>query len=177
MTSATSNANLLSNVVWIEDESQPAIHGHEADPRPDCDEFTIGELSREFGATLRALRFYEAKGFIAPRRQRNVRLYSQGDRARIATILAGKKLGFTLAEIRTMIGGTEGAQDAEGLRVTKEKCLEQIHILEKQQLNIENALAELWRIHAGLSVEITRIDRNDVPEAGPVPQAAARAQA
>src|SRR5436190_8475972 len=82
-------------------------------------EFTIGELSREFGVTLRALRFYEAKGFISPRRVRNMRLYSQQDRARIAAILTGKKLGFTLADIRTMVAGPEGARDAEGLKVTK----------------------------------------------------------
>ncbi|MBV8840465.1 MAG: MerR family transcriptional regulator, partial [Alphaproteobacteria bacterium] len=63
-------------------------------------EFTIGELSREFGVTLRALRFYENKGLITPQRDGLNRLYSQGDRTRLALILKGKKLGFTLGEIR-----------------------------------------------------------------------------
>ncbi len=58
--------------------------------------FTIGELSREFGVTLRALRFYENKGLISPHRDGLNRLYSQGDRTRLALILKGKKLGFTL---------------------------------------------------------------------------------
>jgi DNA-binding transcriptional MerR regulator len=111
--------------------------------------------------TLRALRFYENKGFITPRREKNMRLYNQNDRARIAAILAGKKLGFTLAEIRTMIGGKDGPRAAESLLLSKEKCLEQIHMLEKQQLTIKDALAELWRIHAGLSAEMIRMDWKD----------------
>lgn len=157
------------NIVWIDDQPQLAAHCSEPHPTSQT-EFTIGELAREFGVTLRALRFYENKGFITPRREKNMRLYSQGDRARIATILAGKKLGFTLAEIRTMVGGKDGSRHAESLRLSKEKCLEQIHMLEKQQLNIKDALAELWRIHAGLSAEIVRADWKDGHPNGGVPQ-------
>jgi len=154
-----------SNVVWIEDGSEPPADRCNVPPVAGQHEFTIGELAREFGVTLRALRFYENKGFIAPRREGNVRLYSPNDRARVAAILAGKRLGFTLAEIRNMIAGSEGAADS--LRVTKEKCLEQIHMLEKQQLNIKQALAELWRIHAGLSAEIIHVDwKETAPQAG-----------
>jgi DNA-binding transcriptional MerR regulator len=160
-----------SNVVWIEDQPHPAAHCSEPHPTSQA-EFTIGELAREFGVTLRALRFYENKGFITPRREKNMRLYSQSDRARIAAILAGKKLGFTLAEIRTMISGKDGSRAAESLRLSKEKCLEQIHMLEKQQLNIKDALAELWRIHAGLSAEMIRMDWKDgQPNAGTPQQA------
>jgi DNA-binding transcriptional MerR regulator len=150
----------MSNVMWIEEQPQAAAHSG-APHAVGQTEFTIGELAREFGVTLRALRFYENKGFIAPRREKNVRLYSEKDRARISAILAGKKLGFTLAEIRTMIGDGDGARSAERLRLSKEKCLEQIHMLEKQQLTIKDALAELWRIHAGLSAEIIRGDWKD----------------
>src|SRR5206468_9974512 len=89
-------------------------------------EFTIGELSREFGVTLRALRFYENKGLISPHREGLSRLYSQGDRTRLALILKGKKLGFTLGEIRRMIAAEEGATDAKTLSLSREKCLEQI---------------------------------------------------
>jgi len=147
----------MTNIVWIENQPEPAAHG--GGPHPtDQTEFTIGELAREFGVTLRALRFYENKGFIAPRREKNMRFYSQKDRARIATILSGKKLGFTLAEIRTMIGGKDDTRNVESLRLSKEKCLEQIRMLEKQQLSIKDALAELWRIHADLSAEIVGVD-------------------
>jgi DNA-binding transcriptional MerR regulator len=136
-----------SNVVWIEEGARKA-------PPADQNEVTIGEMAREFGVTLRALRFYESKGFIAPRREKSLRLYNRHDRARVAAILGGKKLGFTLAEIRTMLAGMDG--DSDGLKVTKEKCLEQIHMLEKQQRHLEEALAELRRMHAGLSGEVFR---------------------
>jgi DNA-binding transcriptional MerR regulator len=142
MTHST-NENSLSNVVWIEEGAR------KAQPLPSHDELTIGEMAREYGVTLRALRFYESKGFISPRREKNLRLYSQKDRARLTAILGGKKLGFTLAEIRTMLAGMDG--DTNGLQVTKEKCLEQIHVLEKQQQELKEALAELRRIHSGLS--------------------------
>src|SRR5260370_40234631 len=92
-------------------------------------EFTIGELSREFGVTLRALRFYENKGLISPHRAGLNRLYSQGDRTRLALILKGKKLGFTLGEIRQMIAAEENSYDRDALTFSREKCIEQIELL------------------------------------------------
>ena len=65
--------------------------------------------------TLRALRFYENKGLISPHRDGLNRLYSQGDRTRLALILKGKKLGFTLGEIRQMIAAEEGEADRDAL--------------------------------------------------------------
>jgi DNA-binding transcriptional MerR regulator len=117
-------------------------------------EFTIGELSREFGVTLRALRFYENKGLISPQRDGLNRLYSQGDRTRLALILKGKKLGFTLGEIRQMIAAEENAADNEALSLSREKCLEQIQLLERQKAEIEEGLAELHRIYKSLSGKI-----------------------
>ena len=105
--------------------------------------FTIGELSREFGVTLRALRFYENKGLISPQRDGLNRLYSQGDRTRLALILKGKKLGFTLGEIRQMIAAEEGDADRDALTLSREKCLEQIELLERQKAEIEEGLSEL----------------------------------
>src|SRR5262245_62958008 len=113
--------------------------------------FTIGELSREFGVTLRALRFYENKGLISPHRDGLSRLYSQGDRTRLALILKGKKLGFTLGEIRQMIAAEEGDADRDALTFSREKCLEQIQLLERQKVEIEEGLAELHRIYKSLS--------------------------
>ena len=114
-------------------------------------EFTIGELSREFGVTLRALRFYENKGLISPQRDGLNRLYSQGDRTRLALILKGKKLGFTLGEIRQMIAAEENSTDRDALTFSREKCLEQIELLERQKAEIEEGLAELHRIYKSLS--------------------------
>src|SRR5580765_1092767 len=114
-------------------------------------EFTIGELSREFGVTLRALRFYENKGLISPQRDGLNRLYSQGDRTRLALILKGKKLGFTLGEIRQMIAAEETSTDRDALSLSREKCLEQIDLLQRQKAEIEEGLSELNRIYRSLS--------------------------
>lgn len=166
MTMLPAGAAESSNVVWIEDEA-PQAPLQASSGHPEQSEFTIGELARELGVTLRALRFYENKGLITPRRAGSARLYSQLDRARLPRILAGKRLGFTLTEIRKMVSSEE-ARDAERLGLTKEKCLEQIHLLEKQQLDIKAALAELWRIHAGLSADIISLDWNGAGAEGRV---------
>ena len=121
--------------------------------------FTISELSREFGVTLRALRFYENKGLISPQRDGLSRLYSQGDRNRLALILKGKKLGFTLGEISQMIAVEEGEADAKALTLSREKCLEQIQLLKKQKAEIEEGLNELSRIYSSLAGKIAEKDR------------------
>ena len=121
--------------------------------------FTIGELSREFGVTLRALRFYENKGLLSPQRDGLNRLYSQSDRNRLALILKGKKLGFTLGEIRQMIAAEEGTADAKNLALSQEKCLEQIALLQKQKAELEEGLSELYRIQAQLAGNTTEKDR------------------
>ena len=65
--------------------------------------FRIGELAREFDVTLRTLRFYEDKGLLNPRRVGNLRLYTRGDRARLRIILLGKRVGFSLKDIREIL--------------------------------------------------------------------------
>jgi DNA-binding transcriptional MerR regulator len=65
--------------------------------------YSIAELAREFGITARTIRFYEDEGLIKPRRQGLTRLYSAGDRTRLSWILRGKRLGFSLAEIRELL--------------------------------------------------------------------------
>ena len=121
--------------------------------------FTIGELSRDFGVTLRALRFYENKGLISPQRDGLNRLYSQSDRNRLALILKGKKLGFTLGEIREMIAVEEGTADTKNLALSREKCLEQIALLQKQKTELEEGLSELYRIQAQLAGKTAEKDR------------------
>jgi DNA-binding transcriptional MerR regulator len=100
----------------------------------------IGDVAKEFSITLRALRFYESKGLISPLRQGSQRLYSATDRARIGLILSAKELGFTLAEISTMLD--EGNAET-GLNLGPEVLLRQIAFMEKQHKSIETALAAL----------------------------------
>jgi DNA-binding transcriptional MerR regulator len=104
---------------------------------------TIGEVAREFGITLRTLRFYEAKRLITPQRDGAARIYHGSDRERIALILTGRRLGFTLVEVKRLLDGPDG----KNLRLTREKCVEQINHLERQKRGIEMALSELRQIY------------------------------
>ena len=122
-------------------------------------EFSITELAKEFGLTHRALRFYEVRGLLAPRRQGRRRLFSRADRDRLALILQGKKLGFTLAEISGMIEAQSGQASEHALKLSAEKCLEQIAHFERQMREAGEALAELRRIHLSLCVQTAQRGR------------------
>ena len=65
--------------------------------------WTIGELAREFGVTLRTIRFYEDQGLLAPERQGQARIFHDRDRVRLQLIMRGRRLGFTLDEIAHVI--------------------------------------------------------------------------
>jgi DNA-binding transcriptional MerR regulator len=106
--------------------------------------YTIGDLAREFGVTLRTLRFYEDRGLLSPRREGLARIYDAQDRSRLAVILKGKRLGFTLTEIRAMVAEERQAdQPAANLKLSLSQIEDQIAHLEQQKIEIEEALVEL----------------------------------
>jgi len=104
---------------------------------------TIGEVAREFGMTLRALRFYESKQLIAPQRHGTTRLYHRSERKRLTLILIGRRLGFTLAEIKHLVG----KPGSNALQLSRVQCVEQINLLERQKRGLEVAIAELRQIY------------------------------
>ena len=108
--------------------------------------FTIRQLTKEFGVTARTLRFYEDEGLISPARRGQTRIYSTRDRARITLILRGRRVGFSLAEIREILdlydlhdGGKTQIMHA------RKKFEERVHTLERQKVDIEESLVELRR--------------------------------
>lgn len=115
--------------------------------------FTIGDLAREFGVTLRTLRFYEDRGLLSPRRDGTARIYDLRDRDRLSVILKGKQLGFTLTEIRAMLAEDRIADGAAAnLNLSLDKIEDQIRHLEQQRGEIDEALVELRNRRASLAV-------------------------
>jgi len=108
--------------------------------------YTIGELAGEFGLTLRTLRFYEDRGLLSPKRRGLERIYGRRDRARLKLILLGKKIGFSLAEIKEMLDLYD-LRDGQvtQLRTALDKFRRQAELLEQQKRDIETALDELRR--------------------------------
>ncbi len=139
---------LNADVIWIESDA-------EALPVADSPALTISQVAERLGMTQRALRFYESRGLVAPRREGQMRHYDAWDLERLALILKAKKLGFTLGEIAQMVQAGEGAS-AHSLKLSRTRCIEQIDLLERQVQEAEDALNELRRIHSMLSGGIAR---------------------
>ena len=114
------------------------LNGEEDDKR---ETYRIGDLAREFGVTLRTLRFYEDRGLLSPQRRGTTRLYSRQDRARLRLVLLAKTLGFSLTEARQLIDiyhQPDGQR--KQLEVALERFEEQRLILEEQKREIEESI-------------------------------------
>ena len=109
--------------------------------------YRIGDMAREFDVTLRTLRFYEDKGLLSPKREGSTRLYSRRDRTRLQLILLGRKVGFTLRDVKQMIDLYDPkGTNAKQLRVTLEKSEKQMNRLVKQREALEEAIGDLGQL-------------------------------
>lgn len=118
--------------------------------------FGITELCREFGVTLRALRFYEDKGLLAPRRINGTRVYTRRDRARLALILRAKAIGSPLSEIKRYLDlyGDHGEGRLQQLQYVIERTGEEMVALQKKRAQIDATLEELRVIHASCQAQL-----------------------
>lgn len=106
--------------------------------------FSIGDLSREFGVTTRTIRFYEDRGLLSPTRDGQNRIYQARDRVRLKLILRGKRLGFSLKEIKNLIELYDAPEGEGGqLRLFIEKIRARRAELLTQKDDIEHVLDEL----------------------------------
>ncbi len=120
--------------------------GESGDTEIKSKRYTISQLSKEFSVTARTLRFYEDKGLLNPAREGQNRIFSHRDRARLKLILQGKRVGFSLSEIKEMLDLYD-LRDGQvtQLRVALGKFEERIQHLEQQKVDIEQAIADLQR--------------------------------
>ncbi len=112
--------------------------------------FGITELCKEFDISPRALRFYEDKGLLAPRRVNGTRVYTRRDRARLQLILRAKAIGSSLAEIKHYLDlyGTHGEGRTVQMKYVLDKTSKAIAELEQKRAHIDASLAELRIINA-----------------------------
>lgn len=106
--------------------------------------YSISELSEEFNITPRTLRYYEDQKLITPTRRGQTRIYSKKDRARLAWILRGKRVGFSIADMGKHLDlyyleNGKTIQRELGLK----NCHERIEILERQKHDIDETIKEL----------------------------------
>lgn len=118
---------------------------------------TIGEISRLYSVTPRALRFYEERGLLNPIRKNDRRFYDQAQTARLQTILKGKNLGFTLTEITELLNANSSdARTNDELPLDEGLLLSQLDHLEKQRSDLDRKIEELRAAHRRLIGGATR---------------------
>ncbi|MDH3760677.1 MAG: MerR family DNA-binding transcriptional regulator [Gammaproteobacteria bacterium] len=109
--------------------------------------YSIGELAEEFGVTSRALRLYEEEGLLDPEREGTRRIYNERNRVRLRLILRGKRLGWSLSEIRESFDlyDSDHGEEAQ-LELMLDKLCKRHDMLVEQKKDIDNALADVERL-------------------------------
>jgi DNA-binding transcriptional MerR regulator len=127
--------------------------------------WTISEVAEEFDVTLRTIRFYEDRGLIAPERRGTTRIFHPRDRVRLALVLRGKRLGFSLEQIAHIIDMYDAEPGEAGqLRFLLEQIEARRAELELRRRDIEETLVELEQVERRCREDL---DALAVPAADP----------
>ena len=122
--------------------------------------WSITDLAEEFGVTLRTIRFYEDRGLVTPERRGTTRVFHARDRIRLALVLRGKRLGFSLDEIATIVDMYDAEPGAVG---QLHYLLDQIDVrrneLEQRRKDIDDTLVELAAVEARCREDLRRLRR------------------
>ncbi|MBP2303480.1 MerR family transcriptional regulator [Azospirillum picis] len=119
--------------------------------------YTVNQLAEELGITPRALRFYEVKGLLAPNRVGNNRVYTKRDRARLKLILRGKRLGFSLAEIREYLDLYTVNGGVEQQRNLLKRVQKRLKDLAQQREDLEATVQELRDIETQVTTSLAEL--------------------
>ncbi|WP_289033822.1 MerR family DNA-binding transcriptional regulator, partial [uncultured Arsenicicoccus sp.] len=108
------------------------------------EEWTIAQIADDFGVTHRTVRHYEDLGLLAPERRGTQRVYRRRDRTRLSLILRGKRLGFPLEEIRTIVNMYDEAQGPTSqLRYVLEQIDDRRADLQRRLADLQESMREL----------------------------------
>jgi len=119
----------------------------------------IQEVAAQLKITPRTLRFYEDNGLIEPQRVGNTRIYSKRDIARMQVILRGKRLGFSIREIKEYLDLYDADPGhAEQNRLLLKRISERLRLLEKQRVALDEMVEELTRLEAETLATIAALD-------------------
>ena len=123
------------------------VDAHGDSEAPDF--FSISDLADEFDITHRAIRFYESKGLLSPKRLNGARIYSRRDRARLHIIVRAKSLGYSLEETRDYLDlyGKHGEGRIKQLELSAARSADMITELEAKKQQIDEQIEELKLIH------------------------------
>ncbi|MCD2182132.1 MerR family DNA-binding transcriptional regulator [Rhizobium sp. TRM96647] len=120
--------------------------------------YTITELTREFGVSTRTLRFYEDEGLIHPERRGRTRLFRPADRHLIKEILRGRRIGFTISEIREIIQVYKDPPGEMGqLQLLMQKVSVKRDDLRQKRRDIDETLAELDNVEEACLTRLAEI--------------------
>ncbi|WP_409485092.1 MerR family transcriptional regulator [Arsenicicoccus dermatophilus] len=137
------------------------------------DEWSIAQIADDFGVTHRTVRHYEDLGLLSPERRGTQRIYHRRERTRLALILRGKRLGFPLEEIRTIVDMYDEAQGPTSqLRYVLDQIDDRREDLRQRLEDLRASMAELDRFEQRCREELARRELRSDPGAAAADTAA-----